>query len=75
MIILRQGSLFSLQELYELEAIRRFEAIFSTIDIDPIFALVMKKSCFSRPVELTYAAIIYSLVVRESQNEFQSLGI
>lgn len=39
MTIIRQGSLFDIQELYELEPTQRFEAIFSAIDIDPIFAV------------------------------------
>lgn len=64
MTIIRQGSLFDLQELYDLEPTQRFVAIFSTIDIDPIFAVVTKKSRFGRPVELNYAAMIYSLVAR-----------
>jgi transposase len=49
MTIIRQGSLFDLQELYDLEPTQRFEAIFSAIDIDPIFAVVTKKSRFGRP--------------------------
>ena len=57
--IIRQGSLFDLQELYDLEPTQRFEAIFSAIDIDPIFAVVTKKSRFGRPVELNYAAMIF----------------
>jgi transposase len=64
MTIIRQGSLFGLQELYNIEPTQRFDAIFSTIDIDPIFAVVTKKSRFGRPVELNYAAMIYSLVAR-----------
>ncbi|MCC3358487.1 transposase [Bacillus sp. REN16] len=64
MTIIRQGSLFDIQELYDLEPTQRFEAIFSAIDIDPIFAVVTKKSRFGRPVELNYAAMIYSLVAR-----------
>jgi transposase len=64
MTIIRQGSLFGLQELYDLEPTQRFEAIFGAIDIDPIFAVVTKKSRFGRPVELNYAAMIYSLVAR-----------
>lgn len=67
MTIIRQGSLFDLQELYDLEPTQRFEAIFSAIDIDPIFAVVTKKSRFGRPVELNYAAMIYSLVARISE--------
>ena len=64
MTIIRQGSLFDLQELYHLEPTQRFEAVFSTIDIEPIFAVVTKKSRFGRPVELNYAAMIYSLIAR-----------
>lgn len=67
MTIIRQGSLFGLQELYDLEPTHRFDAIFSAIDIEPIFAVVTKKSRFGRPVELNYAAMIYSLVVRISE--------
>ncbi|GBF12650.1 IS1182 family transposase [Tepidibacillus sp. HK-1] len=64
MPIIRQESLFNIQELYDLEPTQRFEAIFSTIDIDPILAVVAKKSRFGRPVELNYAAMIYSLIAR-----------
>lgn len=64
MTIIRQGSLFDLQKLYELEPTHRFEEIFSTIDIDPVFAVVTKKSILGRPVELNYAAMIYSMVAR-----------
>jgi transposase len=64
MPIIRQGSLFDIQELYDLEPTQRFEAIFFAIDIDPIFAVVTKKSRFGRPTELNYAAMIYSLVAR-----------
>ena len=66
MTIIRQGSLFDLQELYDLEPTQRFEAIFSAIDLDQIFAVVTKKSRFGRPIELNYAAMIYSLVTRMS---------
>lgn len=64
MPIIRQESLFDIQELYDLEPTHRFEAIFSAIDIDPIFAVVTKKSRYGRPVELNYAAMIQSLIVR-----------
>jgi transposase len=67
MTIIRQGSLFDLQKLYDLEPTQRFEAIFSTIDIDSIFAVVTKKSRFGRLVELNYVAMIYSLVARISE--------
>lgn len=64
MTIIRQGSLFGLQELYDLEPTHRFEAVFSAIDIEPIFAVVTKKSRFGRPTELNYAAMIHSLIAR-----------
>lgn len=64
MPIIRQGSLFDLQELYDLEPTQRFAAVFSAIDIDPILAVLRKKSRFGRPVELNYAAMVYSLVAR-----------
>lgn len=62
--IIRQESLFDLQELFDLEPTQRFEAVFSAIDIGQIFAVVTKKSRFGRPVELNYAAMIYSLIAR-----------
>ncbi|QKS72333.1 transposase [Paenalkalicoccus suaedae] len=64
MTIIRQGTLFGLQELYDMEPTQRFEGVFSAINIDPIFAVVTKKSRFGRPVDLNYAAMIYSLVAR-----------
>lgn len=64
MTIIRQGSLFDLQDLYDLEPTHRFNAIFSAIDIEPIFRAAAKKSCLGRPVELNYAAMIYSLIAR-----------
>jgi transposase len=67
MSIIRQESLFDLQDLYDLESTQRFEAIFSAIDIEPILTVVSKKSRFGRPVKLNYAAMIYSLVARISE--------
>lgn len=64
MPIIRQESLFDIQDLYDLEPTQRFEAIFSTIDIEPILTLVSKKSRFGAPCKLNYAAMIYSLVAR-----------
>jgi transposase len=64
MSIIRQGSLFDLQELYDSEPTHRFEAIFSTIDIYPILAVVSKKSLYGAPAQLNYPAMIYSLVAR-----------
>jgi transposase len=64
MPIIRQESLFDIQDLYDLEPTQRFEAIFSTIDIDPILSVVTKKSRFGAPVKLNYAAMIYALIAR-----------
>ncbi len=64
MPIIRQGSLFGLQELFDLEPTHRFDAIFSTIDLDPIVAVLSKKSRYGPPIQLNYAAMIYSLVAR-----------
>jgi transposase len=57
MSIIRQGSLFTLEELFNLEPTHRFEAIFSEIDIYPILAVVAKKSVYGAPVELNYPAM------------------
>ena len=64
MPIIRQGSLFSIQDLYDLEPTQRYEAIFSTIDMDSAVLVVSKKSHLGAPTELNYAAMIYSLVAR-----------
>lgn len=64
MSIIRQGSLFTLEELYDLEPAHRFDAVFSEINIYPILAVVSKKSLYGAPVQLNYPAMIYSLVAR-----------
>lgn len=42
MPIIRQGSLFGIQDLYDLEPTQRFDAIFSTIDMDSAIFAVSK---------------------------------
>ncbi|MCM3735211.1 transposase [Bacillus cytotoxicus] len=64
MSIIRQESLFDIQDLYDLEPTRRFEAIFSTLTIEPVLAVVSKRSIYGAPTELNYAAMIYALVAR-----------
>ncbi len=64
MPIIRQGSLFGLQELYDLEPTHRLDAIFSTIDIEPILTVLSKRSRVGSPVKLNYVGMIYSLVAR-----------
>lgn len=61
---IRHETLFTLQELYELEQKYRFEVIFSAVDITPILRVVSKKSRYGAPVEANYQAMIYSLIVR-----------
>lgn len=43
MPIIRQGSLFGIQDLYDLEPTQQFDAIFSTIDMDSSILAVSKK--------------------------------
>jgi transposase len=64
MSIIRQGSLFDLQDLYDLEPTHRYEAILSSVDVDSIVYQVSKKSWRGAPVELNYRAMIHSLIIR-----------
>lgn len=64
MPIIRQGSLFTLEELFDMEPTHRFDKIFSTIDTNPILRVVSKKSSYGSPIQLNYAAMVYSLVAR-----------
>lgn len=64
MSIIKQESLFGIQELFDLEPTQRFHAVFSTIDIDSAVSAVSKKSWLGAPTELNYAAMIWSLVAR-----------
>ncbi|MFD1039689.1 IS1182 family transposase [Virgibacillus byunsanensis] len=64
MTIIRQPSLFSIQELYEMEPTHRYEAIISAIDLDEIYHEVAKKSRLGAPEELNYAAMIISIFIR-----------
>ncbi|PLR88958.1 transposase [Bacillus sp. T33-2] len=64
MPIIRQGSLFGIQDLYDLEPTQRFEAVFSTIDLDSAVLAVSKKSWLGAPTELNYPAMVCSLVAR-----------
>ncbi|WP_041122829.1 transposase [Jeotgalibacillus alimentarius] len=64
MPIIRQVSLFGIQELYDLEPTQRYEAIFSALDLEKIVAVVSKKSWRGAPVELNYPAMVCSLIAR-----------
>lgn len=64
MTIIRQMSLFGIQELYNMEPTQKYEAIISAIDIDAIYHKVTKKSRLGAPQELNVAAMIISFFVR-----------
>jgi len=64
MTIIRQPSLFGIQELYEMEPTQKYDAIISAIDLDKIYHAVTKKSRLGAPEELNYAAMIISIFVR-----------
>ncbi|MBD8499267.1 transposase [Paenibacillus arenosi] len=64
MAYIRHESLFSLQDLYNMQREQRFAAIFAALDITPMLSVVRKQSRFGAPVDVNYAAMIYSLVAR-----------
>src|SRR5699024_4564557 len=64
MTIIRQPSLFGIQELYDMEPTQKYEEIISAIDLDSIYHKVTKKSRLGAPEELNYAAMIISFTVR-----------
>lgn len=64
MAIIRQESLFGIQELYDLEPTQRYDAVLSTIDLDLIYSKVSKKSWLGAPTELNYGAMINSVIIR-----------
>lgn len=64
MTIIRQPSLFSIQELYDMEPTQKYDAIISAIDMDAIYYEVSKKSRLGAPTELNYAAMIISVIIR-----------
>jgi transposase len=64
MYSIRQGHLFSLQDLFDLEPTERYTAIFEGINIIPLLKVVSKKVCEGAPQSLNYPAMIYSLLAR-----------
>src|SRR5690625_7932615 len=64
MTIIRQTSLFGIQELYDMEPTQKYDAIIATINIEKIYHEVTKKSRLGAPEELNYAAMIISTFVR-----------
>lgn len=64
MTIIKQISLFDIQELFDMESSHRFDAIFSPFDVQPIFHLFSKKTLRGAPRECNYGAMIQSLIIR-----------
>ncbi|CAM5222846.1 IS1182 family transposase IS662 [Ureibacillus acetophenoni] len=64
MTIVKQISLFDIQDLFEMQNSHRFDAIFSTFDVQPIFNLFSKKTMRGAPREINYGAMIQSLIIR-----------
>src|SRR5699024_8296632 len=62
-IILR-SSLFSIQELYDMEPTQKYNAIISAINMDAIYYEISKKSRFCAPTELNYPVMIISAFIR-----------
>jgi len=62
--IVKQISLFDIQQLLEMQSSRRFDTIFDMINVQPIFELFSKKTLRGAPRELNYAAMIQSLIIR-----------
>jgi transposase len=67
MSIVRQESIFTMQELYDLEPTQRYDAILSEVDTNAIYQEIKKKSFKGAPVKLNYGAMINSLVIRISE--------
>ena len=67
MSIIRQESLFGMQDLYELEPTKRFDAIFSTLHIEPLLFAVSKKTVYGAPTELNYPTDLVTLVYNASK--------
>jgi transposase len=64
MPIIQQPSLFSIQELYDMEPTQKYEAIISVLDLDWICHKVTKKSRLGPPQKLNLAAMVISFFVR-----------
>lgn len=64
MTIVKQMSLFDIQQLLDMQSSRRFDTIFATIDVQPIFQLFSKKTMRGAPRELNYGAMFQSLLIR-----------
>ncbi|MFT8930743.1 MAG: IS1182 family transposase [Sporolactobacillus sp.] len=64
MTIIRQMSLFGVQELFEMEPTHRYDAIISALNLDKICHAVGKKTHLGAPKELNNAAMVISVLIR-----------
>lgn len=64
MTIIRQPCLFSIQELYDMGPTQKYDAIISSINMEPIYHEIRKKTHRGAPTELNYAAMIISVFIR-----------
>ncbi|RFU71478.1 hypothetical protein D0469_01165 [Peribacillus saganii] len=53
-----------MQDFYEMEPCKRFNAVFSTLHIEPLLFAVNKESVYGSPAELNFPAMIYALAAR-----------
>ncbi len=67
MTIIKQISLFDIQQLFEMESSHRFDSIFATFDVQPIFHLFSKKTLRGAPRECNYGAMIRFVLSNVSQ--------
>jgi len=64
MTLIRQDSLFDIQELYEMEFTLKFEAVTFSFDLDSIYYAVNEKFQLDAPVKFNYAAMSISIFIR-----------
>src|SRR5699024_4873413 len=64
MTIIRQPSLFSIQELYDMEPTQKYDTIISAINMDAIYNEINTRSQVCAPTELNYASMAISVFVR-----------
>jgi len=65
MTIIRQPSLFSIQELYDMQPTEKYDAIVAAINLDMIYHEVMKKSRRGALEEFNYPAMLLSVFIRD----------
>ncbi|API91926.1 hypothetical protein J32TS6_23420 [Virgibacillus pantothenticus] len=62
MTIIRQPSLFGIQELYDMESTKKYEAVIAAINLDAIYYAMTKKSRLGAPEKLKRAKVHFDMV-------------